>query len=76
MKDFRIVTDGIRYRIQVHAQLWYQRKPKYVFCGTTDCGFVIKDYHSLREAQKGLADIQAEVQAKIQGYQPLLGDKK
>lgn len=73
MKKYRIVTDGIRYRIQAHIKRWYQYKPKWVFCGINhpDCGWRIKDYYSLKEAQKGLVWAREEDIAEKRGYQPI-----
>ena len=63
MRQYRIVTDGIRYRVQASVKKWYHRKPQWAFCGINhpDCGWVIKDYYSLEEEKKGLANAQEEV---------------
>lgn len=73
MKQYRIVTDGIRYRLQAYIKRWYHRKHRWVFCGINhpDCGFMIKDWYSLDEAQKGLACAQEEEKAGLCGYQPI-----
>ncbi len=73
MEKYRIVTDGIRYRLQIQVKRWYQQKAKWVFCGRNDfyCGFVITDYHSLKEAKKDLICAQIEDAAAKYGYQPI-----
>lgn len=73
MKQYRIVTDGIRYRVQARVKRWYWQKYRWLFCGVNhpNCGWTIKDYYSLEEAQKGLANAQEEEKAAERGYQPV-----
>lgn len=70
MAEYRIVSDGIRWRIQILCHGWWRRKPKWKFCGIVhpDVGWAIKNYDSLEGAKKALRLNQIEDAAKARGY--------
>ena len=79
MRAYRVVSDGIRYRVQVYMKRCYWRKHKWVFCGINhpDLGFVIEDYYALADAQKAMEKAVNEERAAENGYQPVsVGEKQ
>ncbi len=74
MTKYRIVSDGIRYRVQAYKKGWFLFPPRWIFCGIShpELGFVIRDYDSFKEAQQVLLYNQKEDRAREHGYQPIM----
>lgn len=70
MRSYRIVSDGIRWRVQRLYFTRFRKKPKWDWLGVRhpEGDFTIFDYDSLEEAEKALASSQRKDEARAQGY--------
>lgn len=67
---YRIVSDGIRYKIEWYGKSYWFQKAKWRVCGRNhpDIGWVSITEYSITDAEQVLQHLKAEDKAKEQGY--------
>lgn len=70
MAKYRIVSDGIRFKIHWLSHSWWSGKPKWKVYGRNypDLGWMSITEYSIEAAEKTVRDIKAEDKAREQGY--------
>ena len=73
MIEYRIVSNGISWRVQRLCYTFFRKRPIWKWCGFPDCdlGFVIMEFDSLEKAQEWLNSKKKEDAAKERGYLPI-----
>ena len=69
MRKYRIVTDGIRYRIQCFKHRWW-RRDNWINMGRfhPDVGWSVLNLYTIEEAKEVIRSTKDEDKAKEQGY--------
>lgn len=67
---YRIISDGIRYKIEWYGQSYWFQKAKWRVLGRShpDLGWMAITAYSIEEAEKILREVKAEDMAREQGY--------
>ncbi len=74
-KQFRIVGNGINYRVQWFGKTWFLRRPKWYWLKEyTWAGDYICDFSTSQEAQNAIDEANKQFAAKEQGYVPIMND--
>lgn len=70
MTKYRIVSDGIRFKIQWLSHSWWSGKPKWKVLGRNhpDLGWMPITEYSIDAAEKIVRETKAEDKAREQGY--------
>lgn len=69
-RQYRIVSDGIRFKLQCFIRRWWTYRSKWVFMGRDhpDFGWSEVEFTSITEAETAMRSIKAEDVASRQGY--------
>ncbi len=73
MNKYRIVSDGIRFRIQKQCKTFWRKRLIWKYCGIDhpDLGFIIRTFNSLEQAEEHLVKQKKEDEAIERGYLPV-----
>ena len=72
MKEYRIVTNGLNYRVQWLGKTLILRRPKWYWLYQNTClGSFIPEFPSILEAQDAIAKSKSQDEAKKRGYVPI-----
>lgn len=76
MRQYRVVTNGINYRVQRLGKTFFLRRPKWYYLREyTYAGDYISVFATKQEAQKAIVVVKKEDAAKKQGYVPIEEDE-
>ena len=77
MEKYRIVTNGINYRVQWFGKTFFLRRPKWYYLRSyTYAGDYIPEFTTIIEAQQAIKCAKEQAIAKERGYIPIVAEQQ